>query len=351
MVEGKRVSVTAATEKEAIAKTAAIKAEGKEPEKKDRFLLTEAIDKYIEDREAVLSPATIRGYRRIQKKRLQSIMQADIYTLGRETVQRAVAEDTRTVSAKTVHNAYGLVSAVLGAFCVQIDGIKLPMIVRKKKQYLQPEDIGKLIEAVKGDSCEIQILLAIWLGMRRSEICGLCWDSIDLDKGTIYIHRAKVPNDKGKYIIKEEPKNSSSVRTIDCPDYILDKLKALPKRSGPIFSQHPEILSRHVHKACRSVGITDTTMHGLRHTNAAVMKSLGVDDAHAMARGGWSSEATYKKVYSYVFDSEKDTADAAINNFFAEKMHTNLHTKNAPITLLWMVGALFTPLTYPYPSQ
>lgn len=327
MVSGKRVSVTAPTEKEAVAKAAEIKAGGLLPEKKDRFTLTEAIDKYIEDREVVLSPATIRGYRRIQKKRLQSIMQADIYTLDRETIQRAVAEDTRAVSAKTVRNAYGLVSAVLGAFCVQIDGIKLPMIVRKKKQYLQPEDIGKLIEAVQGDSCEIQILLAVWLGMRRSEICGLCWDSIDLDKGTIYIHRAKVPNDKGEYVIKEEPKNRSSVRVIDCPDYILDKIKLLPKKREPLFSQHPEILSRHVHKVCRTIGITDTTMHGLRHTNAAVMKSLGVDDAHAMARGGWSSEATYKKVYSYVFDSEKDTADAAINSFFNQKLQMNLQTE------------------------
>ena len=332
MVDGKRVSVTASSEKEAIAKAAEIKASGSAPEKKEKFTLTQAIDKYIEDRytegkPSVLSPSTVRGYRRIQKKRLQSIMNADIYSLSKEAIQKAVSEDTQTVSAKTVHNAYGLVSAVLNAFCVQIDGVKLPMIVRKKKQYLQPEDIGKLIQAVEGDSCEIQILLAVWLGMRRSEICGLCWDSIDLEKGTIYIHRAKVPNDKGRYIIKEEPKSSSSVRIIDCPDYILDKLKALPKRSGPVFSQHPEILSRHVHKACRAIGITDTTMHGLRHTNAAVMKSLGVDDAHAMARGGWSSEATYKKVYSYVFDSEKDTADAAINNFFTEKLQTKLQTQ------------------------
>lgn len=51
---------------------------------------------------------------------------------------------------------------------------------------------------------------------------------------------------------------------------------------------------------------------------AAVMKSLGVDDAHAMARGGWRTEATYKQTYAYVFDGKAKSADDEINGFFDE---------------------------------
>lgn len=47
----------------------------------------------------------------------------------------------------------------------------------------------------------------------------------------------------------------------------------------------------------------------LRHANAAVMVRLGLTDKTAMARGGWSSNYTFKQIYAYVFP--EDEADAA----------------------------------------
>ena len=46
-----------------------------------------------------------------------------------------------------------------------------------------------LFEAIQGSPVEIPILLAVWLGMRRSEIMGLCWDSIDFEHSKILIQR------------------------------------------------------------------------------------------------------------------------------------------------------------------
>ena len=50
------------------------------------------------------------------------------------------------------------------------------------------------------------------------------------------------------------------------------------------------------------------------------MKAAGIDDRYAMERGGWSCESTYRKTYSYVFDSDKADANKAINNYFADKI-------------------------------
>lgn len=127
---------------------------------------------------------------------------------------------------------------------------------------------------------------------------------------------------------KETAKNTSSQRTVDCPEYILDKLRGIPEpHKGQLFRVHPDTVRKHVHRACAAAGITDTTVHGLRHTNAAVMKTLGIDDRHAMERGGWSCESTYRKTYSYVFDSAAQQADTAINGFFSEKLPTKLPTE------------------------
>ncbi len=111
------------------------------------------------------------------------------------------------------------------------------------------------------------------------------------------VRRTMVPDKENHWVLREGAKNESSQRTVPCPPYIMDKLRAIytPGAEGLVFKRSPETLRKRVHSVCKKAGITDTTVHGLRHTNAAVMKSLGVDDAHAMARGGWKTEATYKQ--------------------------------------------------------
>ena len=331
MVNGERLSITAPTEKQAVAEAAAAKAGGKREKAPGRLTLTEAIDMYLDRRKPpILSPSTVRGYRAVQKHRFRSLMPRNVYSITKADVQRAVNLEAASCSAKTLANAYGLVRPVLKECGVDVFGVRLPQVVRPVKRYLQPEDIGKLIQAVDGDSCEVPILLAVWLGMRRSEILGLCWDCVDQARGVIHVRRTVVPDENNKWVLKDAPKNAYSQRTIDCPRYIMERIRALPGgRTGRLFTHHPDTVRRHVHRACAAAGIPDTTVHGLRHTNAAVMKTLGVDDRHAMARGGWSCESTYRKTYSYVFDGAAAKANADINGFFEDKItHEITHEKS-----------------------
>ncbi len=331
MVSGKRVDVIEDDPAVAHAKALAVKAGLIEEEKERKLCLTlsEAIDEYIAMKEGVLSPSTIRGYETVKKNRFSALMGKDIYSITKSTLQAAVSQEAKLVSAKTVYNAYGLIRPVLKEYGIDVFGVKLPQRVKPNKRYLQPDEIGKLMEAAEGDSCEIEILIAVWLGMRRSEIIGLCWDCVDFEHNTLTVRRTVVPDKNNKMVLKMGAKNESSQRTISCPEYIMEKLKEryTPGATGQIFRVHPATLLRHIHKICENAGITDTTTHGLRHTNAAVMKSLGVDDSYAMARGGWKNEDTYKKTYSYVFDQAAQDADAEINKKFQD-LHMNLHTKN-----------------------
>lgn len=330
MVDGKRVSVVDESPSVAQAKAVALR-EGliekqKESKRKTVIPLSEAIEDYIVLKNGVLSPATIRGYDIIKRNRFQMLMKKNVYDITKEDVQAAVSKDAKDASAKTIQNAYGLIQTVLKQYGINVDGVRLPQRKKVYKEYLQPEDIGKLIDEAKGDSCETEILIAVWLGLRRSEIIGLHWDCVDFRNKTIKVMRTVVPDRKNKWVEKEIPKNETSQRVISCPDYIMEKLKELhkPGCTGRIFKIHPDTLLKHIHRACKRAGIIDTTTHGLRHTNAAVMKSLGINDSLAMARGGWSSEATYKKTYAYIFDQEAKKADAEINEYF-QKMHTDLH--------------------------
>ena len=323
MVDRQRISITAPTKKEAERQAAAIKGGAKieKKEEPETLTLTKAIDEYIKSKSAVLSPATVRGYRATQKHRFLGLMGRDVRGITKMDVQIAVNAEAKKVSAKTVANAYGLVRPVLKECGVDVFNVRLPQIQKPVKRYLQPKDIGKLAQAVQGDSCEVPILLAVWLGLRRSEIAGLCWDCVDLDNNLLHIRRAVVPDENNKWVQKNTAKNLSSQRTVDCPDYIMDRIRQLPRRDdGRLFAMHPDTIRKHVHRACAAAGITDTTVHGLRHTNAAVMKAAGIDDRYAMERGGWSCESTYRKTYSYVFDSDKADANKVINNYFTDQI-------------------------------
>lgn len=206
MVAGERISITAPTKKEAEQQAAAVKAGAKIEHAPERMTLNQAIKEYITSKAAVLSPATIRGYRTTQKHRFAQLMQCDVHQITKAHVQRAVNQEAQLVSAKTVANAYGLIRPVLKECGIDVFGVRLPQVVKPVKQYLQPEDIGKLIQAIEGDSCEVPILLAVWLGMRRSEILGLCWDCVDLDRSLIHVRRTVVPDEDNHWVLKEVAK-------------------------------------------------------------------------------------------------------------------------------------------------
>lgn len=321
MVDGKRVSVTDEDPGVAQAKAVALR-EGiirKQEEKTGNITLREAIDQYIEARENVLSPSTINGYREIQRNRFQSLMGEKVQNIQERDLQAAVNEDAKTVSAKTIKNALGLTVAVISEYKeINIKKVRLPQRKRKEHDYMDESDMMDLFEAIQGSPVEIPILLAVWLGMRRSEIMGLCWDCIDFNSSKIEVKRTYVKDKEHGYVLRDEMKTEASRRTLDCPGYIMQKIAAYTpeNRTGRIFNIHPNTIYQTMKRLCEREGIAFVGVHGLRHTNATVMLSLGIVDKVAMARGGWSTDITMKQIYQHVFKSDKEKAGKRVDDFF-----------------------------------
>lgn len=76
----------------------------------------EALDRYIESRESVLSPRTVMDYKRIRRNELQSIMDVKVSLITQEDIQRAINIEAQTHSPKTVRNSHGVVSAVMRVY-------------------------------------------------------------------------------------------------------------------------------------------------------------------------------------------------------------------------------------------
>lgn len=69
-----------------------------------------------------------------------------------------------------------------------------------------------LFAAVRGMPLEPAVKLAGYLGLRRSEICGLKWENVDLEHGVISICAARTT--VGGVTINKGPKTTSSMRTL-----------------------------------------------------------------------------------------------------------------------------------------
>jgi integrase len=317
-INGQDVSVTRPTKKEAEREALAIKMGFREARKAPRNLnLTEAIDKYIEARSAILSPSTIRGYRIVQRNRFQSVMRVNLSTMTDEKWQRAANQESRTYSAKTIKNSWGFIASVVEDATGKRPKITIKPVQPTDEPWLTPEEINVFCEALRGDSCEIPALLAL-SSLRRSEILGLTWENIDLKNSQIKVRGAIVPDENNHLIHKKENKTVTSTRTIPfIIPQLRDALEDTKRVSEFVCTMHPDTMRNRVNHICAAQGLPEVGLHGLRRSFASLCYHLGISEAVCMQIGGWSDIYTMRKIYIKL--SQQDVHDQAsrFQHFFS----------------------------------
>lgn len=316
---GKKImkSFTAETRKEAELMAAQFSAQHREPV--SEMTVGKAIDKYIESKSNVLSPTTIRSYRTMRKNNLQGIMDIQLRNLTRQAIQNEINDMASKLSAKTVSNAYGLLSSSLAIYAPDLN-VRVALPKRQKKIRTMP-DPEEIIRIIQGTSIELPCMLAIWLGMRVSEIRGL--KKSDVRNGQLIIH-SSIVTVEGEQIVKEQTKTYESTRVSDIPPYI-------QKLIDEVETEYLTELTRdQIYTRFRTLqkanGIEPLiSFHDLRHLNASVMVKLNVPDKYAMERGGWSTNSTLKNVYQHTFSDERAAVNTRINDYFEEILNKSSH--------------------------
>jgi integrase len=321
MFNGKSYSFTAASEDEAIYQAVLFKT-GRAKEKKHSPTLGECIDKYIQNKSNILSPSTLNGYKRIKVNYLAPLLDVKLSELTNESIQALINQISLNHSPKTTRNAHGFLIAVLNVYAPDLRiRTTLPQQVKHIKQLPEPQEI---IQAVKGSSVELPVLLALWLGLRLSEIRGA--KKSDIKKGVLTIQRAIITVD-GQHIEKEHTKTTDSTRRLAVPAYIQELIAALPSEQEYLTTlTHSQIYKR-FNKLLEAHGLAKMPFHDLRHINASIMLALNVPDKYAMERGGWSSPHVMKQVYQSTFTAKREAIDAEIDNYFSGLLHTDFNTK------------------------
>lgn len=304
-------SFTAPTKKEA-ERLATAWAADRITKRADNITVSQAIQEYITVKEAVLSPSTINGYRRYQRNYFSEICSLTIRQLNNVTVQSWISSLSVSLSPKSVHNIYGLLSSTLAMFFPDLH-LHVTLPAAKKPDLYTPndEDVKNLLHHIKGTELEIAVLLAAFGPMRRGEICAL--ESTDISGNTVSVSKSMVQASDKTWHIKQ-PKNYSSYREIVYPDFVIDRLSGI---EGRIIKATPEQISNRFRRAIRFSGLPHFRFHDLRHYAASIMHAIGIPDQYIMARGGWKTDNVMKSVYRNTIDLETEKQTRKISNYFS----------------------------------
>lgn len=298
----------------------------------------EVVDKYIELC-STLSPATISGYYKIRRTGFQDLWDVPVDGFDDLAAQAAINQEARRegrsgrISAKTLTNEWMLVAAALARICHKRFEVRLPSKQRTLKTYPEPVQILAL---VRGSSIELPCLLAMWCGLRMSEIRGLMWK--DWQGDVLRVDRVIVDVD-GAPVEKSTAKTAASRRLVLVPPLVQDLLAAADRSSDHVVPlNHDQIYGR-FRSIMDAAGIS-ITFHDLRHYFASIGVLAGISDYYIQQSGGWASDNVMKAVYFNTFTSGQRDAFQRRNEYMenllqqldpAQKYDTKYDTRLGPV--------------------
>lgn len=226
--------------------------------------------------------------------------------LGSMPLDELTPDDIRHLLAGIVEAGHGrtaeLVYILLHAALSErlpslLIGVKRPRHRQSSPKPWTDDEIKTYVAACRDHRHGLSFCLAIMLGMRRGEICGLRWRDIDWNYQEIHICNQRVRLASGA-LIDCEPKTATSDRTIPIPADLLPRLRA--ERGFPdayVCRITPSGLSHAHAKLVKQLGLPHIGLHGLRHSFATSSAKHVGDIRSLQAILGHSSYAVTANIY------------------------------------------------------
>ena len=306
-----------------------------------KMTLRQAIDKYITDSDAVLSPTTINGYKIIRDNGFQDLMDLRLRDITNDKLREAVNKESKRpstskrskgqpISPKTVSNEFGLLTAVLKLYHPKLNtDVKLPAKVNNMKELLPPEVI---FNVVRGTKIELPVLLAMWLSFTISEIKGLT-KSKSIQGNYITIVEVVV-HVAGEDIAKKQAKEFTRTRRHRIPPYIKKLIDNV--QTDQLVTMSGKAVSNKFSRLLEKNSLPHISFHDLRHVNASVMAMLKIPDKYAQERGGWKTDAVMKKTYMQTFSDERRRVDNIIDDYFERQIGLEENSDSLPGYMEWL---------------
>ncbi len=200
------------------------------------------------------------------------------------------------------------------------------------RRALKPERIRDLINELDVDSeDEFGYFLAVTLGLRRGEVCGLSWEDIDFEGMVVEICHSydRFGNLKGT-------KTKASTRRLPLARFVADAmlrhkeaqrkfLASLPEpieqtEATPVMVNlnghrvNPNKFADHWTRDRSSLGVDGWCLHELRHSYLSMLAAEGVHPRVMQDLAGHSDSRTTLEIYTHINMEQKLCAVDALEN-------------------------------------
>ena len=308
------------------AEKAWLKAGGKKIVEEDQSgpTIGEAVEAYItkceQSKTKAYSPATIRGYRNVQKA-LASIENTKVADITIDDIQDYVDFRADSVVKKTIINELYLLKPSLKlAKRKDLDFDELELPEQEQEDYVIPtdEEVQALLNFFKdNDNMYLAITLGAFCGMRRSEIAALEWQDVYDNK--IHVQHAVVMNQFHAYVQKNT-KSRAGKREISISNEVMNviKHKAIKEKrtyraDERLCSLQPDSITREFIRARDALGYS-FTFHGLRHYHASTMLALNIPKFYIVKDMGHADFKMVEKVYGQIVQEKRDAIASVVGN-------------------------------------
>ena len=219
------------------------------------------------------------------------------------------------------------------------DKTERPKLIKYEATFYNPKELELLFAAFRGDRMELVVLIAAYYGLRRSEIIGLKWSSIDFDKKTLTVHeQAYNTYENGKMVVKfhNQLKTKSSYRTLPLipkiEELLLTKRKndkylaqVLKKGYNHEYDEYictdnfgelitPNYVTDHFRQMIKKHKLKKLRFHDLRHSCASLLVANGVPMKAIQEWLGHSTFHVTADYYSHLdFNSKIESANTIAN--------------------------------------
>lgn len=281
------------------------------------LLFSEYFQQWIDIyKKGAIREATMAKYRMTQRwveKLMPELKVAELNRTAYQQLLNAYAkEHERQTTLDFHHQLKGAILDAVDDGLIERDPTRKAIIKGKtprvkKIKYLSQFELHTLISDLdlkEEPNWDWFILLVAKTGMRFSEALAITPGDFDFARQTLSISKTWDYKGEGDFL---PTKNKSSVRKIQIDWQIVVKfselIKGLPE-DQPIFVGESKIYNSTVNDAltrhCRECGISEISIHGLRHTHASLLLFAGVSIASVARRLGHASMTTTQKTYLHI---------------------------------------------------
>lgn len=213
--------------------------------------------------------------------------------------------------------------------------VTLPQMQRFEAKFYTAEQLNALLDAIRDEPLYSLIKLTAVYGLRRSEVLGLKWDSVDFDANTLIIKHtvSKVL----KVVEKDKTKSASSRRSFPLlPEIkkLLLSIKQQEQASRKAFGNEyvdndyifkwddgrpysPDYISKKFDKLLRKYDFPHIRFHELRHSCASMLITMGFNLKDVQEWLGHSDIKMTANIYSHLDVKRKQSMAKKLGNYLA----------------------------------